>query len=181
MRLLPTAIVLALLSGCATPTVTPRHYLDEETAATITMVAEPWIFSGDQVAFSAKDRDYLNLIAFDVNRMGGHRQYLAALVSTPPPLTDPSQLRLELQAGGQTLTLQPIMDDTRKLGFVKPLAPSFSPTARWWYFPVTKEILGTVMRSADLGVAVAVADKRVVYTKWRDGSAEVAEFTTILP
>jgi hypothetical protein len=181
MRLLSTALLFAMLGGCATPTVAPRHYLDEDTAATITLVAQPWIFTGDQVAFSAKDRDYLNLFAVDVNRMGAHKQYIAALVSTPPPLSDPSQLTLELQGGGQTLTLQPTMEETRKLGFVKPLAPAFSPAARWWYFPVTKEILATVMRSTDLAATVAAGDKRMVYTKWRDGSVDIAEFTAILP
>jgi hypothetical protein len=193
MRLLPiaiskvipavllTALCAMLLGGCATPTVEPHHFLDEETAATITMVAEPWIFIGDQIAYAAKDRGYLNLFGVDVNRMGTHRQYIAALVSTPPALSDPSKLTLELRGGGQTLTLQPTMEETRKLGFVKPLAPAYSPAARWWYFPVTKEILGTIMRSTDLDVAVVAVDTRMVYTKWRDGSAEIAELTAVLP
>jgi len=193
MRLLPIAISkvipaaiwvtlwAALLGGCATPTVAPHHFLDEETAATITMVAEPWIFIGDQVALAPKNRGYLNLFAVDVNRMGTHRQYIAALVSTPPSLSDPSRLTLELRGGGQTLTLQPTVEETRKLGFVKPLAPAYSPGARWWYFPVTKEILGTIMRSTDLGATVVAADTRMIYTKWRDGSAEIAEFTAVLP
>jgi hypothetical protein len=181
MRLLSIVLVSVMLSGCVTPTVTPRHYLDEETAATITLVAEPWIFTGGQVTFSSKDRDYLNLFAVDINRMGTHRQYLAALVSTPPLLSDPSQLILELQGGGQTISLRPTMDDMRKLGFSKPLAPAYSPTARWWYFPVTKDILGTVMRSKDLGAVLSAGDKRMVYSIWRDGSAEIAELTAVLP
>jgi len=180
-KVIPAALLATVLGGCATPTVAPHHYLDEETAATITMVAEPWTFIGDQVAYAAKDRGYLNLFGVDVNRMGAHRQYIAALVSTPPLLKDPSQLTLELRGGGQALTLQPTMEETRKLGFVKPLAPAYSPAARWWYFPVTKDILGTIMRSTDLDVTVVAGDTRMIYTKWRDGSAEIAELTAVLP
>ena len=73
-----------MLSGCASHVSTPRAYLDEETAATITIVAEPWIFTGEQVGASLNDRDYLNMFAIDVNRMGDHRQYLAVLQSMPP-------------------------------------------------------------------------------------------------
>jgi len=177
MRLLPIAILVAMLSGCATPSAAPRHYLDEETAATVTITAQPWIFFHRRPG----RREFLSLYAIDVNRQGAHLQYIAALISMPPPLSDPSQLTLELQGGGQTLSLRPTLEDTRQLGFVKPVAPAYTLGSSWWYFPVTKDILGTVVRSKDLGATVVAGEVRVGYTKWRDGSAEIAELTAILP
>lgn len=181
-RLAATGIAFMILSGCATQAVGPRTYLDEETAATVTVVSEPWIFTGELVAFAAKDRDYLNLFAVDINRQGEHRQYLAALVSTPPPaLTDASTLTLELQGDGKTVALQPTTTALRELGVSKPLSPSYSSTARWWYFPVGKDVLGSIMRAKDLAVTLATPDKRMTYTMWRNGGVEVGELTAVLP
>lgn len=181
MRLSLTLIALAILGGCAAPVVTPRAYLDEETAATITAVAKPWIFTAEESDFTAKDRDSLSLFAIDVNRMGDHRQYLAVLVSAPPRNSSSAAVTLELQGGAKSVSLQPATDEPRRLGIAKPLAPSYTLTARWLYFPVSKEILATVMRSSDLRAALVAGDKRIVYSMWRDGSAEIAELTSALP
>ena len=181
MRLSLTLLVMAILGGCATPVVTPRAYLDEETAATITVVAEPWIFTGEESSFTAKDRDSLSLFAIDVNRMGDHRQYLAVLVSDMPRTSTSGAVTLELLGSGKSVSLQPATEEPRGLGIAKPLAPSYSLTSRWLYFPVTKEILATVMRSTDLRAELTAGDKRVAYSMWRNGSAEIAELTSVLP
>jgi hypothetical protein len=175
-------IALLMLGACAAHVVTPRAYLDEETAATITVVADPWIFTGEQIGAGPDERDYLNVFAIDVNRMGDHRQYLAVLQSAPPPaLSGVAAPTLELQGGGQTVSLQNTVEQPRKLGIAKPLAPSYSVTARWWYFPVSKEILATIARSRDLQATLVAADKRLPYSIWRDGSEEIAELTSVLP
>ena len=181
MRLIALSIALLMSSACVAPVVSPRSYLDEETAATVTTVAQPWIFTGEQVAFAAKDGDYLDLFALDVNRMGAHRQYLAILVSTPPQAVSSNPLTLELTGGGQSVSLQPTTDTARLLGISKPLAPSYSTTARWWYFPVGKEIFATVVRSPDLTATLVVGGERVRFTTWRDGSADVDKFNAALP
>ena len=181
MRLIALSIALLMSSACVAPVVSPRSYLDEETAATVTTVAQPWIFTGEQVAFAAKDGDYLDLFALDVNRMGAHRQYLAILVSNPPAAAATSPLTLQLQGGGQRVALQPTTESLRDLGLSKPPAPSYLATARWWYFPVGKDILTTVVRSSDLTAAIDVAGKRVTFSTWRDGSADIDRLNAALP
>jgi hypothetical protein len=170
------------LQGCTTPVVTPREYLDEQTAATITVVADPWIFTSEQFGASLNDRDYLNVFAIDVNRMGNHRQYLAVQQSAPPAtLAGTAVPTLELQGGGQTLLLQPAVETARQLGISKPLAPAYSGSAKWWYFPVDKQVLSTVGRAKDLRATLIASEQRLAYTMWRDGSEEIAELTAVLP
>src|SRR5262245_32988080 len=77
------AIVLALvMAGCATTRPAgPREYLDEQTAATITVVSDPWIFTRERFGAKVDEQDFLNLYGIDVNRQGDHRQYIAVLQS----------------------------------------------------------------------------------------------------
>ena len=179
---IPLMIAMLMLSACTTPVVTPRSYLDDETAATVTMAAEPWIFfTAEAIGFAGNERDYMSLYAFDINRMGAHRQYLAILVSNPPAAAATSPLTLQLQGGGQRVALQPTTESLRDLGLSKPPAPSYLATARWWYFPVGKDILTTVVRSSDLTAAIDVAGKRVTFSTWRDGSADIDRLNAALP
>lgn len=182
MRPITLVFALLLLAGCAANVVTPRAYLDEETAATITVVADPWIFTAEQVSASLSDRDYLNVFAIDVNRMGDHRQYLAVLQSVPSAaLSAGATPTLELRGGGRVVTLQHTLEEPRKLGIAKPLAPSYSMNAKWWYFAVDKSVLATVATAKDLQAALVASDQRVAYVMWRDGSRETAELSAVLP
>ncbi|MBV9343867.1 MAG: hypothetical protein JOZ03_02645 [Gammaproteobacteria bacterium] len=48
----------------------PREYLDEETAATVTVVDEPLVFAFARRDLAANARDYVTLAPAAVNRMG---------------------------------------------------------------------------------------------------------------
>lgn len=186
MRIAVTASVLLILVGCtATRSVAPREYLDEQTAATITMVADPWIFTRERSDAALDERDFLNLYAIDVNRMGEHRQYFAVLQSAPvsdTSGTEPPAPVLELRSTEDTVSLQPAAQDARQLGIAQPLAPSYSLTSKWWYFPVDKDALAAIAGSQDLHAVLIAADgKRTPYVMWRDGSAELSELTAVLP
>lgn len=174
------AMLLAVaLTGCAAaPTTAPREYLDEQTAATITVVQKPWIFTREQTAANAQ-RDYLHLYAIDVNRMGDHRQYFAALQSAssadaPPPV-------LELKASGRVVTLEPVTQEPRELGIAQPIAESYTLTAAWSYFPVDKQTLATLANGGDLEAHLIHAQGPVTYVLWRDGRDELSELTAVLP
>ncbi len=60
----------ALLPPRATASHPPREYLDEETAATITVVEQPLIFAFARRDLAANARDYVTLAPAAVNRMG---------------------------------------------------------------------------------------------------------------
>lgn len=179
MRVIYTALLLSLLVGCAGPgTVAPREYLDEKTAATITVVADPWVFANDRSA-SGDERDFLNVYAIDVNRQGDHRQYLAVLQWWPPPGMS-STPTLELQSQDRTIPLRPVLTSARELGISQPLVTSHPPASKWWYFPVDKQILGAIARSQNVRATFVSGDARIEYIMWRDGRADVAELTDAL-
>jgi hypothetical protein len=179
--ILPSLALLAAttLVACAGPRpIAPKEYLDEQTAATIRVVADPWIFVRDRSAADA-ERDFLNLYAIDVNRMGEHRQYIAVLQWSPPLQSEGVVPTLELRAGERAITLQPAGESPRQLGIAQPVAQSYS-SAKWWYFPVEKEALTAIARAHDLQAAFVLNDTRIPYTIWRDGRAELAELTEVL-
>ena len=81
MRTFILTSTLLLATGCATtPSHAPREYLDEETAATITVVAQPWVFSRQD---APAQLDSFKLYAVDVNRMGDHKLYLVVMQYWP--------------------------------------------------------------------------------------------------
>lgn len=170
-------LALVSLIGCtASPTRSPREYLDEQTAATITAVAEPWILVRE--GSSGSERDFLNLYAIDVNRMGHHRQYIAALQWFPSSSALPV---LELHGGGEPISLRAIDEDARSLGIGAPLAPPPVMGSKWWYFPVDKRVLASLAQVRSLRAKLVANDARTTYTAWRDGSAELGELTAVLP
>ncbi|HEU4601429.1 MAG TPA: hypothetical protein VFS24_05650 [Steroidobacteraceae bacterium] len=167
-----------LLAACATThSTTPREYLDEQTAATIKVVADPWIFSRERTSSAVDTHDYLNIYAIDVNRMGEHRQYLAVLKAWPE---NSASSTLELTTQDGTITLAPTSQSARELGIAQPIASTFAYDATWRYFPIDKEVIAKLGRSPDLRAAVTTSDTRVAYTMWRDGSAEMTELAAEL-
>jgi len=77
--LLPTAfsiVVLAALSSCAAGQAPVVEKLDELTAVTYTYVRTPLILSPDAPLDRAHARDYVQVGAIEVNRMGSLKYYL---------------------------------------------------------------------------------------------------------
>jgi len=97
------AVLAALGAGAALAgDKQPREYLDEQTAATITVVAEPLLFALPRPELAANVRDYVTLAAAAVNRNGKVSYVLIAYFwSTvdprlrPEPLPSPEPLVLQ--------------------------------------------------------------------------------------
>jgi hypothetical protein len=185
MRIAGAVVLAFVMAGCSTPRPAgPREYLDEKTAATITVVSDPWIFTREEFGAAVDENDFLNLYAMDVNRMGDHRQYLAVLQSIPlatEASAEPRAPQLELRMGDQKMSLQPILDDPHTLGIAEPIAACYTLTSRWWFYPVSKQTLATVAESTDLNASLTAEGRRIPYVNWRDGRAEVAALTAVLP
>jgi hypothetical protein len=185
MRTSTFALLALTCVGCAGAPEQPlREYLDEQTSATITVVAEPWIFSRERTNERLDERDYLNVYAIDVNRMGDHRQYLAVLQSSP--LRDVSGRAaappaLQLRATGEALTFEPAKDDPRELGISQAIAQSYTYESRWWYYPVDQRTLARIASWRDLQAALVAGDVQAAYILWRDGSAEAAALASAIP
>jgi hypothetical protein len=177
MRALAIACLAAMvLGGCASSAVvTPRKYLDEQTGATITAVAEPWVFNRER---SAPQLDFINMYAIDINRMGEHRQYLVVVQYWPAPEWKAAQPLLEIQAADDRVRLQPIDTTARELGIGQPLDPSAPRAAKYWFYPVERAQLERIARTQHTSVALLKDEVRASYIVWRDGSAELNEFAT---
>lgn len=94
----------------------PREYLDQDTAATVTVVARPLVFAYPRTELAANARDYVTLAAAAVNRNG--RISFVAIVyfwstvdprmrTDPLPAPEPLILqaddrRIELRLRGQS-------------------------------------------------------------------------------
>jgi hypothetical protein len=174
------ALALSMcLSACVSSRQTiPREYLDEQTAATITVVKEPLIFTRAPSKAHGQ-RDFLHLYAIDVNRMGDHRQYFAALQSNPGELTNPPVLQITV--GGQTKTLEPIAESAREVGIAQPIAEAYTIAPAWWYYPVDKQTLATLANARDLDAQLIAHNEYIEYVLWRDGRGELSELTAVLP
>ena len=117
MRKIAMLGLMAVLAGCATPSTAPREYLDEQTAATITVVADPWIFTRKN---APPQLDFFNLYAIDVNRMGDHKKYFVVVHYWPGAEFDGgAPPTLVLSGGGQELKLAPASEDARQLGIAQ--------------------------------------------------------------
>jgi hypothetical protein len=176
---------VVLLTACSTAKpLTPREFLDEQTTATITVVADPLIMVGETSGPARREmernRDYLEIYGIDVNRMGDHRQYFAVMSWFPPPETAALAPTLTLQLGQETLALQAATEDPRTLGISAPLAPSLSRTSTWWYFPTDTATLKKVAGSTELGIALAMPQRQLAYVVFDDGRAELTELTSVL-
>jgi len=176
MRSILFLAVLALTACTTTKSVAPREYLDEQTAATITVVAEPWIFTRKN---SPPQLDFFNLYAIDVNRMGDHRKYFAVVHYWPGDDLLDNESRaptLVLGVGTQELKLPPVEQSARELGIAQPLDKSAPSSSRTWLYPVDQQVLQTVSQSRDISAALITTKVDARYAVWRDGSTELSEF-----
>ena len=151
---LPVAM-LAALGACVAVAddKQPREYLDEQTAATVTVVAEPLVFALPRPELAANVRDYVTLAAAAVDRNGKVSYVLIAYFwSTVDPRlrTDalPSPEPLVLQADDRRIALALRGHSAHEAGIGVPVhAP---PGAA-----VTPNVYGT-----DLGTLRFIAEAR---------------------
>lgn len=176
MRILALIGVTAFAVGCVMqPTLTPREYLDEQTAATITVVAEPWVFSREG---TEPQLDFINLYAIDVNRMGDHHMYLVVAHYWRDRSVQGLRPVLEVHTGEKSFSFRAIDTAPREIGVGQTIDPKAPRSAGYWFYPIDAASLTAVAGNKHLTVALVLGDQRVPYIVWRDGSAELGEFAT---
>lgn len=170
---------IVMLSACATtPNVAPRQYLDEQTAATITAVPEPWIFHREG---TTPQLDFIHLYAVDVNRMGEHRQYLVVVKHWPAPDFASKPIpALEISAKSQEVRLHAVEASARELGVGQSLDKSAPKGAQSWFYPIDRSVLGVLTRSPDVKLGLAHSNGHASYIVWRDGHVAFQELSKTL-
>ncbi len=163
------ACLVAVVTGCAAAPPADdasREYLDEETAATITVGGRPLVFARERPELAVHARDYLTLVPVDVNRAGTHAQYFYGYVWSTidkrgVEAGGQAPARFELIADGRRIPLVPLSGEPRSLGLGEAPLPPPAASAQVLVSATTREVQRFVRDAAEI---VAVA--------FRDGAAE---------
>lgn len=175
------ATVLTLMAaGCATPPDTGVHaYLDETSAATVTVASRGLVFARERPDLAVHARDYLTLVPIDVNRAGVHVQYFYCYIwSTIDkrrlPAGDDEPTQFELIADGRRIPLTLVAAAPRSLGLAVSPVPPPSDTAQAIISITSRETLGFLVRAAEVravGLRDGLSER---YELWSDGRESLA-------
>jgi hypothetical protein len=165
-RALPAALLACALlaQGCASPgSAQPLEYLDERTAATITVAAESLVFALARPELGVNARDYVTLTAVDVNTSGRHARHLVgyAWSTLDKRALQEDAGSYELVADDRVLPLARMPGGFASIGVAEPPLEPPARAAMPLSAPVTAEQLQFVLDAST---------RRVVRT--RDGVAE---------
>ena len=181
------ALLFLLCSGCA-HTAPPAdktlisEYLDPQTAMTVRVVAEPFVYGRDVPELAVNARDYLSVGAVELDNMGRHRIFLAlvswstidrARIGAPMPALPE---RLEMGAREWRVASH----TPRELGAGNPLLePPVSRMGDSWFEMKAADIRAFADHPPD-SLDVMVDGVRQHYTLWRRADAALTEFASTL-
>ena len=154
-RLAIVATALATGACASPPSGVTRQYLDEESAATVTVARDALVFARDRPEFAVHARDYLTVVPVDVNRMGSHAAYFYCYVwSTIDKRRSAAaggvSAQFEVVADGQRIPLVPVNATARELGLAEPPIVAPSGSARLLIARTDRETLALLARASEL-------------------------------
>jgi hypothetical protein len=178
LRHLAVAAVALAAGACASPPSDgPRQYLDEKSAATVTVAREALVFARDRPELAVHARDYLTLVPIDVNRMGTHAAYFYGYVwSTIDKRGAGARdgiANFEIIADGRRIPLAPVNATPRELGLVEPPIRAPSGSARLLIAPTDRETLALVANARELSAAESRDGLSERYVLWSGNPAEL--------
>jgi hypothetical protein len=155
-----------------------RQYLDRSTAATVTAMDRPLVFAHERASLAANARDYMSLVAIDVNRGGNHRLYWFCFVWTT--IDDGGQLAAEapnaewlLLADARPIALRRASATPRDLGIGETPVDRPVRNATAVVFETDAEVLGYLTAANQLSLRRADGTD---YALWRDARDELKAF-----
>lgn len=181
-------LLLLALGGCATqPTV--KSWLDPVSSVTITAQTQPLVLVRASPAPTENERDYAQLTAIEVNRMGDRKLYLVAILWTTGNLApdqqaafDDSFAKIDVDLGDRTVALTRHPGEAAELGISQPQLPLSIPGSRHLYFPVERGDLRAISQSSRVQlVARGVPDAPRRYEEFADGRQSLSDFLSQLP
>ncbi len=159
----------------------PRSVLDQQTGATLSLAAEPWLFARDQPHLAAHARDYVGLYAVDINTAGTHRTFLAVFfwstIDRRKGFAGEAP-RVELMVDDRRVILTPGNESARDLGISAwPLTPP-GKGAVFQVYAVDATLLRQLAESRFTSVRLLDdidGDDEPLLT-WKEGRRALAEF-----
>jgi len=183
-----SALLLTLmLVGCAAqPTV--KSWMDPKSSVTITAQTEPLVLIRAAPAPSLNERDYAQLTAIEVNRMGERKLYLVAILWNSAELwaeqagTFQNAFKeIVVNLGDRTVALVPHTGEVSELGISEAL-PLPIPGSSQIYYPISRDELRAISRSTRIELtAIGVRDSPRRYEEWQDGRRSLNDFLGQLP
>jgi hypothetical protein len=177
-----TSLLLMLaLWGCSTaPTV--KSWLDPVSSATITAQTEPLVLARDE-------RNFAQLAAVEVNRMGERRLYLVAILWSSDRRTqterenfENSFTRVELRIDDRSATLARHSGEIAELGVGQSPLPLPIPGSQQVFFPIERADLHALASSNRVQlIALGQPDWPQRYDEWQDGRSSLNDFLGQLP
>jgi hypothetical protein len=180
--------LLFLLTGCASqPSV--QSWLDPVSMATITAQAAPMVLTRLENRRTANGRDYAQLTALEVNRMGDRKLYLVAVLWSNAQLTGKQWQRfedafehVEVRIDERTMKLDRLPDDPAALGIGQSPLPLPIPGTRQIYYSIDRADLHAMAASTHLALtALGRSDVIVPFEEREDGRRSLGDFLGQLP
>jgi hypothetical protein len=181
--------MLLLLAGCATqPQPTVKSWLDPVSLATITAQTEPLVLARHESRRTTKGRDYAQLVAVEVNRMGERRLYLIAVLYSNAQLSgaqwqafETSFAKVEVGLADSSVVLSRLSDDVAALGIGQSPLP-LPLSGRHIYYPIERAELRALVESNSVRLtALGWPDAPQLFEEHKDGRPSLSEFLSQLP
>jgi hypothetical protein len=177
--------LIVMLAGCSSqPTV--KSWLDPVSAVTITAQTEPLVLVRAAPAPGPNERDYAQLAAVEVNRMGDRRLYLVAVLwstaDLPRSLQRDPFAQVEVLIDDRTVALTRHAGEISELGIGESVLPLPIPGSRHIYFPIERDQLRAISRSQSIQLTTrGVPDAPQRYEEFSDGRDSLGDFLSQLP
>lgn len=158
-----------------------REYVDELTAASITVASASLVFARERTDLAVNARDYLTLTPLEINRTG-HRAYFWSgyLWSTidrrgRQGILAPGDA-LVLLADGRPIALKSAGTSLREQGVGEPPTRAPARTAIPVLFPATPEEIAYVSRAEELHVELLRDGRGDPFPLWKDARRALRAF-----
>lgn len=158
----------------------PQSYLDQQTAATVTMVGRPLVFARERPNFAVHMRDYITLAAASIDRAGKIQLVLIAYFWTTfdPHAQDDVQHpdELTLIADDRRITLTKLNRTAHEAGIEErvnaPAVGSGPPVL----YNADLATLRFIAASRSLSAHTRTADTEMDYSVWEDRRPALAQW-----
>lgn len=168
-------LAAVVAAGCATApgqSAAPREYLDPATAATVTVGVPTLVFARERPEYAVHARDYLTLVAVDVNRAGKHARYFIgyawSTIDKPPAAAQSApSAHFELVADGRRIPLVHRRGSLLELGLGEPPLPAPARNAELLVAVASREEQEFVQHASALHAVLVGEGGSARFDLWR--------------
>ena len=160
------------LTACLAESLQPREYLDQKTAATVTVAAKPLVFAHERPELAAHSREYVTLAATALNKGGAIEYYLfvyfwSTLDRRNAPVATPAGEEMIIAADDRQLRPQLAGHSLEDAGVGTAVA---APPGHWTLHVYQSDLatLHFLSEARQIRVIATSPDGPVTYEPWKD-------------